>query len=107
METLQAQTGKIFVRTDIFNHGIFPAPTKLTMLNLNSFFGDLGRSAEKDSSITLASFALSLTKFFPKLTPEDAEIYFIYFKAITDPDLSFLEKLSEETAVKERIKFTR
>lgn len=72
----------IYVRTDIFDHGIFPAPSKLTMMNLIQLFGNLQNTSDQNSKITLEDFCYCLRKSFPKISSQDAEIYFLFYLAI-------------------------
>ena len=82
---------EIHVRTDVFDHGIFPAPPKLTMMNLVQLFGALKKVSDKFGQISLEKFSQCLQKAVDKVSHQDAEIYFLFFKAIEErKNLGFL-----------------
>lgn len=83
----------VFVRNDIFDHGIFPAPSKLTMMNLVQLFHNLKSLSDKHNQITLEKFSSCLQKSMEKISPTDAEVYFLFYKAINEPRIQFVSLL--------------
>ena len=82
----------ITIRTDIFEHGIFPTPTKIGLINIISLYNSLSLVSTIDSKVTIDQFKDSASKYFPFISQKDAEVYFILFKILFEEDLSFLTK---------------
>ena len=76
------------IRTEVFEHGVFPLPPKLGILNIVSLFNSLSLASNIDNKVTLEQFKESISKYIPSISPKDAEAYFILFKVIVDEDLS-------------------
>jgi hypothetical protein len=86
----------INIRTEVFEHGVFPTPQKLGILNIISLFNSLSLASNIDNRVTLDQFKESLSKYIPTISPKDAEAYFVLFKIITEDDLSFLPKIYQQ-----------
>jgi TBCC domain-containing protein 1 len=82
----------ISIRTELFEHGIFPTPPKLTLVNLASLINSLNLVTSVDNKVTIDQFKESACKYIPFMTAKDAEVYFTIFKVITEDDMSFLNK---------------
>ena len=82
----------IKIRNDIFEHGIFPTPPKIGLINIISLYNSLSLVSSMDSKVTIDQFKDSASKYFPHISQKDAEIYFILFKILIEDDLSFLSK---------------
>jgi len=92
----------LYIKTEIFEHGVFPTPPKLGLLNVVSLFNSLSLASNIDNKVTLDQFKESISKYIPAITHKDAEAYFMLFKIITEDDLSFLAKpLTQTTGSKQ------
>jgi hypothetical protein len=88
----------INIRTEIFEHGVFPTPQKLGLLNVISLFNSLSLSSNIDNKVTIDQFKESISKYIPAISHKDAEAYFVLFKVITEEDLGFLPKIHQQQA---------
>lgn len=91
-------TNGLIIRTEVFEHGIFPTPHKLTLHNIVSLFNSLALSSSMDNKISIEQFKDSICKYIPTVTAKDAEAYFFLFKIITESDMSFLVKTPSSQA---------
>jgi hypothetical protein len=79
----------LYVRTELFEHGLFPPPPKLSFLNLMSLFSTIPRT--KDHKITLSDFAKAIEKHIPSMSTKDADVYFLFFKIMIEDNLEFVD----------------
>lgn len=79
----------LLVRTEIFDHGIFPLPPRITLTNLVSLFKDLSQFSP-NHQIKLEQFKLKLEMHSIHLNPLDVDIIFIFYKLLSENDLSSL-----------------
>ena len=47
---------KLTIRSDVFEFGVYPAPTKLTIVNLVNLFSNLNLLSNIENKITLEQF---------------------------------------------------
>ena len=86
------------IRGDVFEHGTYPTPPKLTLNLLYNIINSLSNLAT-DNKISIENFKDIITKSLPPLSIQDAEIYFITIKILADEDSSFLFNLSKKNNV--------
>lgn len=86
--TLSSSTnvsGPAFViKLELFEHGVFPTPSKLSFLSVNSLFKSLNLVADIDNKVTLDQFRDSTAKYIPSLALRDSETYFMIFKILSE-----------------------
>lgn len=85
----------INIRTDIFEHGVFPTPQKLGFLNIMSLFNSLSLASNIDNKVSIDQFKESISKYIPSVSSKQAEAFFILFKILTEEDMSFLGKIQQ------------
>lgn len=72
------------IKVELFEHGVFPTPSKLTLLSVISLFSSLNLVADIDNKVTLEQFIESAAKYIPSLSPRDSEVYFMVFKVLSE-----------------------
>lgn len=82
------------IRTDLFEHGVFPTPQKLGVLNIISLFNSLSLGSNNDHKVTIDQFKESISKYIPFFSSKQAEAFFILYKILTEDDMSFLNKIT-------------
>lgn len=96
----------ILIRTEVFEHGIFPTPAKLTLHSIVSLFNSLALTSSIDNKVTLEQFKDSVSKYIPSIQARDAEAYFFLYKILTESDMSFLTKINTQQPIDTNIKST-
>ena len=69
------------VKTEVFDHGVFPCPARLTPTSLLSTIKALFPASTLDCKITLQQWLDTATRVLA-LTPAEAEVYYEVFRAI-------------------------
>lgn len=72
------------IRTELFEHGLFPMPSKLTSNVLVTTFTNLNLLSSIDYKIKLANWVDQSKKHIPEMTEQDAQIYFMTYKALLE-----------------------
>lgn len=96
----------VLIRTEIFEHGIFPTPAKLTLHSIVSLFNSLALTSSIDNKVTLDQFKDSVSKYIPSIQARDAEAYFFLYKVLTETDMSFLTKIPTQQSADTNTKST-
>ena len=87
---------KLTLATPLFDHGVFPTPPTLNLQTITSLYNPLLLSSDSDNKITLEKFKDTISSHCSFMAPADAEVYFVLFKVLTEDDLSFLAKRSNQ-----------
>ena len=70
------------VRTELFEHGLFPMHTKLTSTVLVNTFTNLNLLSSIDYKIKLSNWVDQAKRHIPDMIESDAHIYFLTYKAL-------------------------
>ena len=70
------------VRTELFEHGLFPMNTKLTASVLVNTFTNLNLLSSIDYKIKLSNWVDQAKRHIPDMIEPDAHIYFLTYKAL-------------------------
>jgi hypothetical protein len=93
------------IRTELFEHIIYPSQTKLTSSILINLFKSLHLLSSIDYKITLNQWIEQAVKHIPSLVEGEAEVYFKTYKAILaeieNPSSSFDKAGASEKGGKE------
>ena len=73
---------KVYIRGEIFDHGLFPDSAQITKSILLALFKNLHLVSSIDYKITLDQFKEEATKCIPSLKLTEAHLYFSTFKQI-------------------------
>lgn len=87
---MQTPPSIVHIRSDVFEHAVYPTPTKLTLINLVNLISNLNSIASIDKRVTMDQFKEAMLKHTTNISDKDAEIYFLSYKLITEDDLNFL-----------------
>ena len=69
------------IRSELFDHGVFPCPPRLTTTSILSLVKSLFISSTMDFKISLQQWTDSATRLI-NITPAEAEVYFEVFRAL-------------------------
>ena len=70
------------LRTELFEHGLFPMQSKLSANVLVNTFTNLNLLSSIDYKIKCANWVDQAKRHIPDMTESDANIYFITYKAL-------------------------
>ena len=70
------------LRTELFEHGLFPMQSKLSANVLINTFTNLNLLSSIDYKIKLVNWVDQAKRHIPDMTESDANIYFITYKAL-------------------------
>ena len=70
------------VRTELFEHGLFPMQSKLTSGVLVNTFTNLNLLSSIDYKIKLSNWVDQAKRHIPDMIESDAQIYFLTYKAL-------------------------
>ena len=80
-------TTRLSLRTDLFDHGLYPS-SKFASQPLINLFSNLHLVSSIEYRIWQKDFLDQAPKFFTGLCPQDCAIYWTTFKALVDDDSS-------------------
>lgn len=72
------------LRTELFEHGLFPMQSKLSANVLVNTFTNLNLLSSIDYKIKLSNWVDQAKRHIPDMTESDANIYFITYKALLE-----------------------
>jgi len=72
------------LRTELFEHGLFPMQSKLSANVLVNTFTNLNLLSSIDYKIKLVNWVDQAKKHIPDMTEQDANIYFVTYKALLE-----------------------
>ena len=72
------------IRTELFEHGLFPMQSKLTSSVLVTTFTNLNYLSSIDYKIKLANWVDQAKRHIPDMSEQDAQIYFLTYKALLE-----------------------
>ena len=72
------------LRTELFEHGLFPMLGKLSANVLINTFTNLNLLSSIDYKIKLANWVDQAKRHIPDMTESDANIYFLTYKALLE-----------------------
>ena len=72
------------LRTELFEHGLFPMQSKLSANVLINTFTNLNLLSSIDYKIKLVNWVDQAKRHIPDMTESDANIYFITYKALLE-----------------------
>ena len=72
------------LRTELFEHGLFPMQSKLSANVLVNTFTNLDLLSSIDYKIKLVNWVDQAKRHIPDMTEQDANIYFVTYKALLD-----------------------
>lgn len=101
-----SKQSKLQLKSDVFDHGLFPLPPKLQHQNIILFFKDLGHFSSSNYLIKLDQFKTKIEQNSVNLTSIDAEILFIFFKLFSETDWGFLNFFSSSSKAIEKNNLT-
>ncbi|KAL4506852.1 hypothetical protein ABPG72_001273 [Tetrahymena utriculariae] len=93
----------LHIRSDVFEHAVFPTPAKLTLIHLVNLFGSLNQVANSEKKITLEQFKEHIQKHTTNINEKDAEIYFLTYKMVTEDDISFVIQAAKKQSTSSTI----
>ena len=70
------------LRTELFEHGIFPMQNKLTSQILIAIFTNLNLLSSTDYKIKLNNWVDQARRHIPGMTEEEAKIYYLTYRAL-------------------------
>jgi hypothetical protein len=72
------------IRTELFEHGLFPMQSKLSSSVLVTTFTNLNLLSSIDYKIRLSNWVDQSKKHIPDMTEQDAQIFFLTYKALLE-----------------------
>eukprot|EP00347_Sterkiella_histriomuscorum_P018435 403345520 len=72
------------IRTELFEHGLFPTQGKLTPTVLLNLFTNLNLLSSIDYKIKLHQWVDQATRYWPQCTETDAQVYFLTYRALLE-----------------------
>lgn len=79
------QSSKILqLRTELFEHGLFPVQSKLSANVLINTFTNLNLLSSIDYKIKLNNWVDQAKRHIPDMTEQDANIYFVTYRALLE-----------------------
>jgi hypothetical protein len=75
---------QILLRSELFEHGLYPMQSKLSNLSLVNTFSNLNLLSSLDYKIKLAAWVDQAKRHIPDMTESDAHVYFATYRALLD-----------------------
>lgn len=73
---------KLYIRTELFEHGLYPMQSKLTENVLVNTFTNLNLLSSIDYKIKLSHWVDQAKRSIPGMTESDAQVYFQTYRAL-------------------------
>lgn len=88
------KSSKFSIKSEIFDHGLFPLPPKLQQQSIIPLFKELTQFSLTNFTIKLEQFKSKIEKHPINLTSDDAEMIFLFYKLFSENDWNFLTLFS-------------
>ncbi|CDW72648.1 tubulin binding cofactor c domain-containing protein [Stylonychia lemnae] len=72
------------IRTELFEHGLFPTQGKLNSSVIINLFTNLNLLSSIDYKIKLHQWVDQATRYWPQCTEQDAQVYFLTYRALLE-----------------------
>jgi len=79
---VESSSPALDIRTELFEHGLYPLQTKLTDQILIALFKNLHMISSIDYKITHKQWSDAVAKNVPSITKQQADVYFLTYRSL-------------------------